>query len=67
MENLILEIIQEYVWDKDIQLDDQQQKAVYLAIENALKGLKILGEKEDVQRFKDFILNNSRIFNVRIE
>ena len=66
----MIELIQEFFLDKGIVLEDRMEKAVCESLKEALKvplRLIVNGEKEDVQRFKDFILNNSRIFNVRIE
>ena len=65
----ILEIIQSEIWDKDIQLDDQTEKAVYLAIKYAYSGAEnnrytIEGEPEDCQRFESFVKSNAPLFKV---
>ena len=65
----ILEIMQSEIWDKDIHLDDQQEKAVYLAIEYAYNGggsrrYSVEGEPEDCQRYEDFCKNNAPLFKI---
>jgi len=67
--NKIIEIMQSEIWDKEIQLDDQQEKAIYQALEYAYQGaennrLTVEGEPEDCARFEVFVKNNAELFNI---
>lgn len=69
MNDKIIKIMQSEIWDKEIQLDDQTEKAVYQALEYAYQGaennrLTVEGEPEDCEKFKKFVLTNAKLFNI---
>ena len=65
-EKRAVEIYQEFILDKGIDLKSREEKAFMLAISKSLKGMRIEGSKEDVREFKKHLPRFATHHNVTI-
>ena len=65
-EERVLEIIQEHFLDVGIPLEGRLEKAVVLALKDAIRDYSVYGSPEDVLKFNDFIRQNAPHFNIEL-